>query len=113
MVNEARGQNKQASDCYRKVIEFVPQHHAQTPTTLDVKITPSFAAASSRKRFARESIVGARDQRVGGSFTGTRSGSARSLRKPGAAYNVHDCSLVYPGAAASGDVRRVVHEESP
>jgi Tfp pilus assembly protein PilF len=29
MVYEARGQNKQAADCYRKVIEFVCQHPEQ------------------------------------------------------------------------------------
>ncbi len=29
MVYEARGQNKQAADCYRKVIEFVRQHPEQ------------------------------------------------------------------------------------
>jgi tetratricopeptide (TPR) repeat protein len=29
MVYEARGQNKQAADCYRKVIEFVRQHPDQ------------------------------------------------------------------------------------
>jgi len=29
MVYEARGQNKQAADCYRKVIEFVRRHPEQ------------------------------------------------------------------------------------
>ena len=29
MVYEARGRNKQAADCYRKVIEFVRQHPDQ------------------------------------------------------------------------------------
>ena len=29
MVYEARGQNKQAADCYRKVIGFVRQHPDQ------------------------------------------------------------------------------------
>jgi tetratricopeptide (TPR) repeat protein len=29
MVYEARGQNRQAADCYRKVIEFVRQHPGQ------------------------------------------------------------------------------------
>ncbi len=29
MVYEARGQNKQAADCYRKVIEFARQHADQ------------------------------------------------------------------------------------
>jgi hypothetical protein len=29
MVYEARGQNKQAADCYRKVIEFIDTHPDQ------------------------------------------------------------------------------------
>ncbi len=29
MVHQARGQNKQAADCYRQVIEFVPTHPDQ------------------------------------------------------------------------------------
>jgi hypothetical protein len=26
MVHEARGENRQAADCYRKVIEFIREH---------------------------------------------------------------------------------------
>jgi hypothetical protein len=36
MVHEARGEKKQASDCYRKAIEIIRQHPGHDPEFADV-----------------------------------------------------------------------------
>ena len=44
MVHEARGDSRQAADCYRKVIDFIRQH----PNRYDAGIGEQFAKASRR-----------------------------------------------------------------
>ena len=39
MVHEARGDSRQAADCYRKVIDFIRQH----PDDYDAEIAEQFA----------------------------------------------------------------------
>ena len=44
MVHEVRGDNRQAADCYRKVIEFIRQH----PDNYDAAIVEQFAKLVER-----------------------------------------------------------------
>jgi len=44
MVHEARGENRQAADCYRKVIEFIREH----PDDYDPEFENVFVALVER-----------------------------------------------------------------
>jgi hypothetical protein len=51
MVHEARGENRQAADCYRKVIAFIRQHPDGYDDAFEdafVKLDPPDHTASSR-----------------------------------------------------------------
>ena len=53
MVHEARGDSRQAADCYRKVIDFIRQH----PDDYDAGMPEQFAKLVDRARSARRDLI--------------------------------------------------------